>query len=604
MKKTNITITRKPDGKIQYLSEVLPAIPTNTVVYKTLTGLGATYGEIKTQRNSIIIEPNRPVIEGKSKDPKHKKVNLLGVYEGIYTDAIVKYIEATLEANKFIKIMTTPESFHKVKDALTETELDIRFDCFLLFDECHKIIKDVDYRGDIALPMDCFFECEQKALVSATPIDFSDPRFEQQGFQQIIITPDFEFKHTLNLHLTNNVLQCVKETIKKNEFENTPTFVFCNSTDTIYALMKQLNLLDQSSVFCSAKSVDKLKHTLKFKKAFEQWDEKNMNHFNWLTSRFYNALDIELDSKPNVLIVTDCYAIDYTMVDPSNDSIQIAGRFRNGISQVYHISNVNQNFPVRTKEELQVRVTCSEEIYNNLLCLYNRASTTPAKDAYKAALDCVPFNKMLDDRGHKNYFAIDNFIDEQLLRSTYASDHNLIMAYKENPRFKLIGNTFIYPLGDVEKLKREHKGLSNKDRRKIIVEQLELLGDCTSELDFEYKRDLMAADSFIVEAYDVLGKTVIEFFKYDYKKLKEAIIIKKFEERKNGTEVIDMVKIHFEAGKRYPSKYIKDTLGHIYSALGLTPRKAISARSIEDFFTIVEKNTNKNRGYFLLDAKF
>ena len=59
-----IQINKNENGKIQYLTEVLPMIPTNTILYKTLTGLGATYGELKADRNSIIIEPNAPVIVG------------------------------------------------------------------------------------------------------------------------------------------------------------------------------------------------------------------------------------------------------------------------------------------------------------------------------------------------------------------------------------------------------------------------------------------------------------------------------------------------------------------------------------------------------------
>ena len=37
-------------------------------------------------------------------------------------------------------------------------------------DECHQLIKDVDYRTDIVLPMNDFFVSKAKALVSATPI--------------------------------------------------------------------------------------------------------------------------------------------------------------------------------------------------------------------------------------------------------------------------------------------------------------------------------------------------------------------------------------------------------------------------------------------------
>ena len=51
MKNEFKTITKNKNGKIQYLTEVLPMIPTNTILYKKLTGLGATYGEIKAKRN-------------------------------------------------------------------------------------------------------------------------------------------------------------------------------------------------------------------------------------------------------------------------------------------------------------------------------------------------------------------------------------------------------------------------------------------------------------------------------------------------------------------------------------------------------------------------
>lgn len=42
MKNINLAIN-KVNGRIQYLTEILPEIPTNTILYKKLTGLGATY---------------------------------------------------------------------------------------------------------------------------------------------------------------------------------------------------------------------------------------------------------------------------------------------------------------------------------------------------------------------------------------------------------------------------------------------------------------------------------------------------------------------------------------------------------------------------------
>ena len=147
MRKEEIII-KKVDGKTPYLSDLIENIPTNTILSKTLTGLGATYLELKAKRNSVIIEPNVPVIKGKCAAKEHKKDNLFGVYKSVKKEDILNYIDNS--EGRFLKILTTPESFGRVCNALNESEIDIRFNCFLLFDECHKIIKDSDFRPNIS----------------------------------------------------------------------------------------------------------------------------------------------------------------------------------------------------------------------------------------------------------------------------------------------------------------------------------------------------------------------------------------------------------------------------------------------------------------------
>lgn len=177
MRNIDIKISKKANGNIPYLTEVLPMIPTNTILYKKLTGLGATYGELKAKRNSIIIEPNKPVISGKCKDPKHKNDNLLGVYKGISTDDIIAYIERSIKQKKHFKILTTPESFGKVQEAFEEMDIDIRFNCFLLLDECHKIIKDVDYRENNNLTNGLLFRVRTKGFSISYPYRVYRPSF-------------------------------------------------------------------------------------------------------------------------------------------------------------------------------------------------------------------------------------------------------------------------------------------------------------------------------------------------------------------------------------------------------------------------------------------
>lgn len=589
-----IHINKKENGNPQYLTEVLPQIPTNSILYKTLTGLGATYGELKANRNSIIIEPNVPVIIGKCKDPKHKDDNLLGVYEGVYVDDIVNYLESSTSKN--IKILTTPESFGKVKEAFEAIDRHIYTTCFLLFDECHKIVKDVDYRSEITLPVDDFFLFDNKALVSATPISFSDQRFDKQNFQIIKIEPTFQYKHPITLIHTNNVLERLKRILK--ELDTTVCF-FVNSTDMIYSFINHLKIENETTVFCAKKSVEKLKNN-GFKRAFEQWEKSKMKKFNFFTSRFYNALDIELDIKPTIIMITEAYFSEYSMIDPNTDAIQAIGRFRNGIEDIYHIFNTNANFPVRTEEEINGYINACEEVYKSLKTLYDCATSTGARDAYREALKIVPYNKMLDKEGKKNYFAIDNYMDEALLKSCYNNKDGVFENYGNNKLFDVYSQSAYYILGDFERLKIENKSSSLKEKRKEIVRQLELLkGDDETELMQAYKTDLRFADPFIYEAYEVIGKELIESLSYSVKRIKEAMILKRLREKTEGTEFIQLIKNSFRVGEKYTLKYIKEELTRIYELTGVKPQKAITGQSIKDFFSVKDCCKGKARAVLL-----
>lgn len=594
-----IQINKNENGKIQYLTEVLPMIPTNIILYKTLTGLGATYGELKADRNSIIIEPNVPVIVGKCNDPKHKEDNLFGVYEGVYTEDVIKYLEKS--ADKRTKILTTPESFQKVKDAFELMDMDIYGTCFLLFDECHKIVKDADYRSDITLPFDDFFLFNEKALVSATPISFSDPRFEMQKFQIIRIEPAFEYKLPVSLIHTNNVLEQLKRTLDK--LDATDICLFVNSTDMIYSFIKQLDIENESTVFCAKKSVEKLKNK-KFKHAFEQWSKSKMKKYNFFTSRFYNALDIELKIKPTVIMISDVYFSEYSMIDPHTDAIQAIGRFRNGVNRVCHIFNTNPNLPVRTEEEIGIYLQVSKEVYDKIKTFYDCATSEEARNAYHGILKVLPFNQMLNKDGKENFFAIDNYVDEALLKSSYNAQEKLIASYRSNRLFDLDVESAYFPFGDFERLKKESKYASLKDKRKEVVRQLELLkGDDETEMIRNYKEDLRKADSFIYEAYEEIGKEMIESLDYSVKRIKEAMILKQHREKTEGTEFIQLIKNSFKVGQKYTKKYIKEELTRIYALTGVTPQKTITGQSIKEFFYVKEINTGGSRKFLLVESK-
>lgn len=594
MNTTYIKIEKKHNGKIQYLTEVLPQIPTNTILYKKLTGLGATYGELKADRNSIILEPNVPVIKGKCKDPKHINDNLFGVYENVTVERIVKYLRASKD--KHIKLLSTPESFFKIKSAFEELDMDIYSTCYLLFDECHKIVKDVDYREDITLPFNDFFMFDNKGLVSATPLDFTDPRFFKQRFQIMEVQPMFDYAQPINIYHTNNVLQKLKERFGKAT--NNPIFLFINSTETIYSIMQKLDILEQSTVFCASNSVTSLKDQ-KFTNTYLDWNADKMKRFNFLTSRFFNALDIELDFLPEVFIVTDTTMATQSMVDPFTDTIQIIGRFRNGIASANHITNTDYNFSVRSKAQVQYMIGVFEQVYEMMKTYYDNATTDEAREAYKAILDTLPFNSMLNRNGEKNWFKIDNYITDAIVQGYYNSFDMLTKTYKQCKSFKVSYESQIYPLGDLERLKREKKSISIKAKRKEIVEQLEMLKGDETSIAMEHKRELIRTDAFIVEAYEVLGKEQIEELNYSQPKIREAMILKRYDEKRNGTEFIEMVKNRFKAGRSYELSDISKTRDEIYKLMNMPSVKKKPKDFLGDFFKCKDSWKNRQRALFL-----
>lgn len=595
MKFKQLVLSKKQNGEIPYLTELLEdkIIPTNTILCKTLTGLGATYSEIKAPRHSIIIEPNRPVIIGKCKDPDHKNDNLFGVVQGVFADDVIDYIEES--KGKYLKILTTPESFHKVEEALRATDIEIRYHCFLLFDECHKIVQDSEYRPKISLPMDIFFECEHKALVSATPLELTDPRFE--NFETIQIVPDFDYSKELFLYITNNVLQSVKKTF---ELLDGNTFIFCNSTDMIYNLMKQLNLFDDSAVFCSTNSVKKLQNDkdVKFKRAYEDWDVKYLKKYNWLTSRFYNAVDIKLAEQPNVVLLSNGYFSVHTMMDPNTDSVQAVGRFRNGVASITHIVNVNPNFRVQTKEEVRGYVRGLEYAHNLLVKYRDTAPNAEKKAIWQEFLDNSPFNKFLVN-GKKSFYKIDWFVDEEVVKGFYNHKDILNSVYTASNAFDVYMRSVSYKIGDFERLQRDNPKLTRKEARMQIVEQMEMLGNFETQVDLEYLRELKESDALIVEAYETLGRAVIEKLNYREKLIKEAMILKRYREKSTGGEALQLIKNSFKENTWYPDSFIKNELVRIFKLLDINYPKAVTSHTIGDFFEYEDKPTKKKRGKML-----
>lgn len=586
-----------------YLSNILEngMIPTNVILSKTITGIGATHCELTTQRNSIIIEPHVPVINGKCK--KHK--GTFAVCEGTSADDIVKYL---LKKKENYKLLTTPESFWKIKEAFLELDKDIYNDCFILLDECHKTIQDVGFRTNILLPINDFFRFKNKAMVSATPILPSDPRFVEQGFEELCIEPTYDYCQKMYLVTTNSILDSVRIVLKEIEGNSDKKVCFfINSTNTIEALIKQLGINYETAVFCSPKSVGKLMENKNVKHAYEDWDVNKIKKYNFFTSRFYSALDMDIDTEVNVVIISDIYYAEHSMVDPQTDVIQIIGRFRNGVESVTHITNLNKEILVQTRHELQYSLKVMEEIYNTLYTLYITTTDHTYKCAYHDALAAIPFSKFIDEEGKKRYFDMDNFVEDKLMRSYYNCKDLLMKAYTDRGRFEINFSGHKFILGDIEKIQRERNSKGLKDKHRTTLDQLKLLysdvDNSESDLLRDFRDILYKYDPLIVEAYEMLGADRIVELKYSQKKIKDEMSHKRYIAGISKLEFQNVINTTFCVGSIYTKKEIKSKLIELFSLYGIDFHGGIKATTIELFFEVSNRTLKKQSCFQILRRK-
>ena len=568
----------------QYLSDVMNEIPSNCILSKRIPGCGATTLELDTNRSSIIVVPNVPVIVSKC----NKYPNLLGVYEGVSQSQIIEYI--TNNATR--KIMTTPESFSKVKSACEKCNINIYTNFFLLMDECHQLIKDVDYRIDIVMPMNDFFRFNRKALVSATPIGFSDPRFEENHFQIIEITADFDYRQDITVTQTYNIAKAVGKYL---ESHNGTICFFVNSVVEIYSLMNHFGIMNDSAVYCAPKSRGKLKAEYGFTNAHTEWSAETMKKYNFFTGRFFTAFDLELDYNPDLVMITDPYNAEYTMLDVDTDCIQICGRFRNGINSATHIYRVNPEIVVKSRGQMEWEISAHEFAYTTIQTLYNSAENKESRFAFGAVLETLPFRKYQYPDFTKNWFAIDNDINEVLVQNQYQSHISITEWYDKchffNPTFTKCGYS-----EDDEKMKIIKAARSVKDKRRKIVQLLSEIEEPQSEYALDFINDMRKIDPFIVDAYEALGKERIEELKYNQRKMKEEMILA---ERK-GNKVVRLIKNYFQIGKDYLNDTIVNKISEIFAMLNIHPEKEIKPSIILDYFQAMPFKSNGKRGYRLV----
>ncbi|MFC3415652.1 DEAD/DEAH box helicase family protein [Algoriphagus hitonicola] len=318
-------------GKNTKLSEALNFLPSG-IIYKAETGMGATTLELTSLRNSIIVEPTRSTAFQKANNPNNPFPALyvgsdIETRKGIEPSMIKSYLRSK---NPFKKFLVVAESLTKLIKQIPTKELGTYH---FTIDESDSFQLDSTFRDGMEKCLDIYkqIEPERRSMVTATPLEFTDPELLNEP--KITIRYEHGNKRDVQLFECDNGFGVLVESILK-KFSGDPSnfekvVIALNSLSLINSVIEAITDdklsggvdIAQINVLCSSSSEAKVikYHELK--------GEHLPGLVTFITSAFFTGLDLQdkfhlftyVSSKESVLRLSE------------KKIKQVAGRGRNGL---------------------------------------------------------------------------------------------------------------------------------------------------------------------------------------------------------------------------------------------------------------------------------
>jgi hypothetical protein len=597
--------------KSQFLST---AIPSNTIFCKNQTGIGATYFELNVaNRNSLIIVPNVPVIIGKTKG----RNDILGVYEGVKKPQIESYLGS---GTKYKKIITTPESLRKVIAVFQTMGIDYRNTYFMLIDECDKLTKDIDYRASITLSLDYFFEFKNKAFVSATALIPSDPRFRENGFSIHNIIPTCKIDRNINVITTNDSLSSLNKILKQSKADK--VFIFLNSVVGSASIIKSLKIEESSSIFTSTDGVKSFRldvKDVKPKHISDELDNEKFSKYNFLTSRYFSAVDIDIEENIDIVIISDIDNFPHSLIDPSTDILQIVGRLRKKkyVGSINFIAKISPDLQYVSEKSIKGIFDFGRKLRDFLEIAFNSTQNEELKRYIKQLVNINSDRAFFNEDFTSNYFMMDNYRLENKALSLYRKDDKLVQAIRN---LSVRGSDIIYfnvnhikevynPSESTVKLISARKQF--KDKFEDLIASMESIQKSKEEksknsLQIDNSADL---ESYIVrnhfEMYEIFlndGKTKVREIGASQKAIKDYYYLNHDNEHLKNTPLLQELYSKFRIGKKYEQGELLDSFMTIYSNYDSKAKKEVHI--IKKFYKIKrsrERHDGRQKRMILLE---
>lgn len=597
--------------KKEYLTDALKrygfvALPSNAIINKRLPGLGATYCELTAPRHSIIIEPNVPVIVGKAL----KHTEAFGVYRGVTTKQILAYLKSDVP---YKKILTTPESFGRVKEAAAKANVCLHSDYFMLIDECEKLVQDIHYRDSIALPIDDFFKFDQKALVSATPLYAVDKRFAHQGFRVVNVEPDYEYRKAVEVITTNNVAETYYELISElNKLRKGrgTVCVFINSIATIDSICyRDSSWGNDTATFCSREGFSKLIYK-KDRNFYDTIEAEHIKRYNFFTSRFYSAVDIDLRTKPDVIVISNVRTLDeQSIIDPATEAVQIYGRFRNGVRSFTHIVSLKPDMQVSSGEEVCKEIHASEKLLSYWKERHEQAVNSGEKEMWLEAIAGTSFWDICNTDGELDPLKLANRMYKEQVKSLYTERGKLLAAYGEVPFFDVTNSHREFLIADDDRVIALSRGVREVMARDLL-EKIDRLHDLMNRNPAKHKSLMHQIRSIIGSPWaELLYRCYLEKglewtlkCKGRMQQMERGLESSGSIARKGDVAICNRIYKLFEVGKEYEYGEVEKALKKVYAKNDLSTNRFLLINDLRRYFKLTSRSVRGKR-FYRLDSK-
>lgn len=428
------------------------------IINKTITGLGATTLEIETpKRSSIIVVPTKTLAYSKSRTANEKFGDGYSMYIGspigenksnITLNSVRKYIEGKQhgEVQKFIVVA---DSLPILLNFLDQLEINVYSNYFLMVDEIDTLQLDSSYRPKLEIVMDYYFKFDfnNRALVSATIISFSNPKLSKESSLRIewqkqpirkIKLQYANFIEDAAVSEINNLLQTTNDKI----------LVAYNSLDGIFNIIEQLDISkDECGILCSDRSSDKVAD---YKDNSDKAIDENgilTNRVTFMTCAYFAGIDIE--DKCHLITISSKNTA-YTYLS-AGKMTQIAGRCRQGnLSEtiLFDVSDKRGYDSYSTEEEYRTSLVTRAAKYSSFLndaraIIAEDKDLLPMEHFISSFIDYISKSKptyfdyplsiirqhSIDNKFEAAYFNIDSLVEKWILRNTlYSSDKSLLLT--------------------------------------------------------------------------------------------------------------------------------------------------------------------------------